>query len=41
MNDGIQPRINGQHMITGMEGAALQESQSLTGQTMEVEMDMS
>lgn len=41
MNNGLQPMINGEHMINGMEGNALHGGQRLTGQTMEVEMDMS
>jgi len=41
MNNRIQPMINGQNMMNGVEVGALHESQSLTGQTMEVEMDMS
>jgi hypothetical protein len=41
MNNDVQPMINGGHMVNGMGGGALNEGQSLTGHTLEVEMDMS
>jgi hypothetical protein len=41
MNNELQPLINGEHMINGVEVGTLHEGQSLTGHTMEVEMDMS
>lgn len=40
MNDGRQPMANG-NMTNGMEGNALNNGESLVGQTVEVEMDMS
>jgi hypothetical protein len=41
VNNGVQPTTNVGHMINGMEGGAFNDSQSHTGQTLEVEMDMS